>query len=161
MGKFERLELNLYTVGALMRATTSDPADVVSMTIRASVMSAVYMALPAPVAVMVDGVEGSLGGASAFGRINDKWSHARKVAAYNMTRLMMIPCDRHPKSGFDIGHVVHRVYGGNLTAGNLRMECARCNREKSATVSPGLFEILVSIPVAVTIPTSVLDDLVS
>jgi hypothetical protein len=161
MSSSVRLEINLFTAGTMMRATTSDPADVVSAVVRSAVITAVINALPKPVRVDVDGVEGSLGGASAFERINDKWSHVRKVATYNMVRVAMVPCERHPGSGFDIGHVVHRVYGGNLTPGNLKMECSRCNREKSATVSSGLYEILIGVPIVVILPTVVVEELIS
>ena len=149
----------LYTVGALWRATTNDKTDTVSTAVRQAIITAVRLTLPKPLLIRSFGtktVVGSVGGETAFGEFPKRFSQADKIAAANVTAV--IPCGQHD-AGYDVGHRIHRCYGGNLQTENLALECTTCNRHKSAHVNSALYGILTSIPLTVILPETIADEL--
>lgn len=103
-----------------------------------AVVSAMSRQFPSP--VVVPGV-GSFGGASAYQRLRKR--SVRENAVYyglhNLERLRSFECSVCYCRSVDVCHSIPRAWGGNLTAGNLTLDCSACNRRQSSM--PGLATI--------------------
>jgi hypothetical protein len=120
-----------------------------------SIRAAVARQYPAP--VNVDNV-GAFGGASAFARL------PHRSVTDNARRYGVAPapvpfiCNHCNGRAVDICHGVPRSMAGALTAYNLRLDCAACNRLTRDIVTPAAIAALYAYTVTIDIGAAALRD---